>query len=787
MSKIAEKARLARASVIKLCWPLSFALTLLFCAVLLVLFTNSGKQTVRSSRQCAKEDSFCQVHLSASLRSFFQMWAVAVRFLNAKRSAQRHSFVGIAVRLTIGPLTSLVTYTAVVFLGGYLLTCGDVESNPGPGPGERLDYPWRQPPTRHGTTTDTITRQAACSAGERSANQTRYHSANTTASASGPSGALTRMEAYILQLSDDTAKRLQQMERQQTTLSNTLSNLDTRCQSLQCENDQLKEDVRYLSARCEILQNQAGNLYDWKDHFHDLCQSTDDKVDKLEFFSRRNNVRFFNVYEESDETSEDCVRKVVQLLNRFYSQKVWTRDDVERAHRTGPKSGDINRPRPLIARLHRWSDKISVLQERDGRKAMSDTLNIRVATDLTDRQNNILREEKSAGRQAYFHNGRLCYRERRSPRRSLRSSSKTGSRPHRASHDAPPYPQRTKQPVPSRNGALQDQATPLLSDMEEFPMLHRQTTGDGAYSRPDSQGAQEAQETHQRPIQIATLHRESCVDKRPVAKQCRGPEDSSHRDTRTTTAQTSRDGPGTTAPSSPSRSIDVQPPPHPCPGALLPDRRDLSGECAQPPDRFTRDDEALTNPNVEPLDTQDTDDASAGEGVYPHDAAVDHAMVSADSATPSTARDVSGDERTPWSSHSESPPHYAPQPTGRQENTAASMSGPLTEGTTAQLTSSAEAVDAWDSDQTFAKQLIDPWEAADHIESQPPCSPPDKPQNDNSFELQSMSFEDETIVQTPRQTRSKTKQTRVTDSFFRVDTNLSEKRAGRAKNGLHDS
>ncbi len=57
----------------------------------------------------------------------------------------------------------------------------------------------------------------------------------------------------------------------QTTLSNTLSNLDTGCQSLQCENNQLKEDVRYLSARCEILQNQVGNLYDWKDHSHDLC------------------------------------------------------------------------------------------------------------------------------------------------------------------------------------------------------------------------------------------------------------------------------------------------------------------------------------------------------------------------------------------------------------------------------------------------------------------------------------------------------------------------------------
>ena len=180
---------------------------------------------------------------------------------------------------------------------------------------------------------------------------------------------------------------------------------------------------------------------------------------------------------------------------------------------------------------------------------MSDILNIRVATDLTDRQNNILREEKSAGRQVYFHNGRLCYRERRSP----------PPQPPLLQQDwesSPPrcrrYPQRTKQTVPSRNGALENQATPLFSDMEEFPLLHRQTTG---------------RSLHQTGIHRELKRLNNCQYREGhppqgvlSAKQCRGPEDSSHRDTRTTTTQTSRDGPGTTAPSSPSRSIDVQPP-----------------------------------------------------------------------------------------------------------------------------------------------------------------------------------------------------------------------------------
>ena len=52
-----------------------------------------------------------------------------------------------------------------------------------------------------------------------------------------------------------------------TSLSNTVHRLETWCSSLQAANDQLQQDVRYLSQKCELFDGQCANLYDWKDNF----------------------------------------------------------------------------------------------------------------------------------------------------------------------------------------------------------------------------------------------------------------------------------------------------------------------------------------------------------------------------------------------------------------------------------------------------------------------------------------------------------------------------------------
>ena len=127
--------------------------------------------------------------------------------------------------------------------------------------------------------------------------------------------------------------------------------------------------------------------------FRTTCD-LDDQLDKVEAHSRRNKVRFVNVIEDPNEDYKACVHKVVKPLKTFHPSKTWTSGDIERAHRVGPVRKNNTRPRTLIARLHRRSDKLLLLEEKENRKDKADKLGVRVAADLTDRQHGELRRQK---------------------------------------------------------------------------------------------------------------------------------------------------------------------------------------------------------------------------------------------------------------------------------------------------------------------------------------------------------------------------------------------------------
>ena len=84
-----------------------------------------------------------------------------------------------------------------------------------------------------------------------------------------------------------------------------------------------------------------------------------ERVIKLESHSRRNNLNFFNIPEEKEESfekSEKVLRKFIEAklkLSKHDAKEI----SLERVHRVGKPSSTEPMPRPLIAKFTFHKDK----------------------------------------------------------------------------------------------------------------------------------------------------------------------------------------------------------------------------------------------------------------------------------------------------------------------------------------------------------------------------------------------------------------------------------------------
>ena len=123
--------------------------------------------------------------------------------------------------------------------------------------------------------------------------------------------------------------------------------------------DELKKGVKSLTKQAEYEKERAI---------------------KLESHSRRNNLNFFNIPEQRDESfenSETILRKFMAAELKISKEDV---DDIsfERVHRIGKSSLTDSKPRPLIAKFTYHKDKEFVISQA---KNLRDT-NFTVARDF---------------------------------------------------------------------------------------------------------------------------------------------------------------------------------------------------------------------------------------------------------------------------------------------------------------------------------------------------------------------------------------------------------------------
>ena len=211
----------------------------------------------------------------------------------------------------------------------------------------------------------------------------------------------------------------QKLQENLTSVRADISGVRDSVQAIAVDIGELKERTHALEATFEKLSDNqttlSGDIDCLKEDLEELRERYEEELDKLEQFSRRDNLRFFGIPETPGETFQSCAAKVVQCLQQTVPGKTWTEDDLVRVHRVGKKpsfataAATNSKPRPMIAKFSRWRDKMDVLTK--GKVALK-AKGVAVAGDLTRRQQATIELHRSKGKRAYYRGNKLVVIQR---------------------------------------------------------------------------------------------------------------------------------------------------------------------------------------------------------------------------------------------------------------------------------------------------------------------------------------------------------------------------------------
>ena len=181
-----------------------------------------------------------------------------------------------------------------------------------------------------------------------------------------------------------------------TKIESILSAVPTQVVNIQGKMAELEEHYLCMTD----AQTKTNHTVQDLEKFRDFSIEVEDKIDRLEAFSRRDNLKFFNIPQSRNESSDTCTET---LLVRH--GVMWRRDEIVRAHRFGNNNNNngYTKPQPIIAKFAKWSDKMDILTK--GKQQLTQK-GVRVAEDLTTRQQKVIKDYRDRGQGQQARRGR---------------------------------------------------------------------------------------------------------------------------------------------------------------------------------------------------------------------------------------------------------------------------------------------------------------------------------------------------------------------------------------------
>lgn len=177
--------------------------------------------------------------------------------------------------------------------------------------------------------------------------------------------------------------------------------------------DALSQSLKEARARIDELNTEVVRLRTELERVEEV----DKKVDELEQYQRRNNLRVFGIPERKDEDTDGIVLGL--LRDKLAIDLPLER--VERTHRVGrprpPGDDGETRPRPIIIRFRSYRDRRDVFSRKKGLKGSGITLR----EDLTSKRAQVLRQaiQLHGPRKVWTVDGRIVWENGEGTRRSV--------------------------------------------------------------------------------------------------------------------------------------------------------------------------------------------------------------------------------------------------------------------------------------------------------------------------------------------------------------------------------
>ena len=172
----------------------------------------------------------------------------------------------------------------------------------------------------------------------------------------------------------------------------------------------LVEEVEYLKKEVEESKLKYEEIKTENEKLKQIVNTTFFKVDELEQYGRRENIRILGVAERNDERDdgEEVVTNVAKALNVELNPEL----DIQRVHRLGKKKkGPKAKPWPVIVRFASYKTRMEFMYKKSKLKVHPNFNGVYLTEDLTSLRAKMLKYVKEVAKNKFilFHtiNGKI--------------------------------------------------------------------------------------------------------------------------------------------------------------------------------------------------------------------------------------------------------------------------------------------------------------------------------------------------------------------------------------------